>query len=68
MRFNIMHSDHDLLVCTPQYWELYQDAIKRHYPDHEIEVSRMPSHGQAYLFNKKKLREEYEKVVSKSED
>ena len=54
-----MHDDHDLLVVTPQYAKHYEEAIKKHYPNHEVEASTMVSHGQAYLFNKQKLKEQY---------
>lgn len=54
-----MHDDHDLLVVTPQYYKHYEEAIKRNFPNHEIEISTLVSHGNAYLFNKEKLKNEF---------
>jgi hypothetical protein len=68
MKYNIMHDDHDVIVCTPQYAREYSEAIKKHYPDHEVEPSTLVSHGQAYLFNKQKLEEEYKKLKGNFED
>lgn len=66
MKFNIVDYDHDLLVVTPQYAREYSEAIKKHYPNHEVEESTLVSHGQAYLFNKERLKKQYEQI--KNED
>lgn len=66
MKFNILHENHDLLIVTPQYWREYQEAIKKHYPDHMVETSTLVSNGQAYLANKNKLKEQYEKIIENS--
>lgn len=63
MRFHKMHDDHNLLVCTPQYFKQYEIGIASQYPNHEIEISTLVSHGNCYLFNKEKLREEYETKI-----
>lgn len=68
MRFHKMHDDHDLLVCTPQYWQHYEAGVRSHYPDHDVEISNLVSHGHCYLFNKQKLKEEYEKKVNENKD
>ena len=68
MKYHVMHDDHDVIICTPQYWREYELAIRRNYPDHDVEVSTLVSNGNAYLFNKQKLREEYEKKVNENQD
>lgn len=68
MKYHIMHDDHDLIVCTPQYYREYQEAIKKHYPNHAIEPTTLAPNGNVYLFNKQKLKEEYDRLFSESID
>lgn len=67
MRFNIMHRDHDVIVCTPQYARHYEEALKRHYPNHKIFPEKFCSDGQAYLFNEAKLTEMYKTKLELNE-
>ena len=68
MKFNYMHEDHDLLLCTQQYYALYADAIKKHYPNHKVETSDFIEQGNAYLFNEKKLKESYQKKMDENKN
>lgn len=68
MKYHIMHDDHNIIICTPQYYREYAEAIKKHYPNHEVEPTTMAPHGNAYLFNKEKLKEEYDRLSSESID
>jgi hypothetical protein len=67
MKYHIMHEDHNIIVCTPQYAREYKEAIKKHYPNHKVEPTTQAPHGNAYLFNEDKLKEEY-KVKIQHED
>ena len=49
MKYHIMHDDHDIIICTPQYYREYAEAIKKYYPNHEVEPTTMAPHGNAYL-------------------
>lgn len=68
MKYHIMHDDHNIIICTPQYYREYAEAIKKHYPNHEVEPTTMAQHGNVYLFNKEKLKEEYNRLFSESID
>jgi len=68
MRYNVMHDDHDVLICTPQYAELYAEAIKKHYPNHKVEPSDFVEQGQAYLFNEEKLKQMYQEKMNENKN